>query len=350
MKTHEIYMQRCLQLARNGLGNTYPNPLVGSVIVLDNKIIGESWHQKAGTNHAEVNAVLAVKDKSLLAKATIYVNLEPCSHFGKTPPCADWIVQHKIPNVVIGTTDPNPQVAGRGIQKLLEAGINVTVGVLETECNELNKRFFSFINKKRPYIFLKWATSANQMIAPKTKETQNPVWISNVYSRQLVHQYRTQEQAILVGTATVLQDNPSLDARDFFGNSPIRVVLDKNGSITEEYKVKNQQQKTIFITEKPSENTANCIYEKAVFDTHLAKNILNILYKHQIQSIIIEGGTKTLQLFIDANLWDEAIVFSSETYIEDGIKAPVLNGKFKKKMLKERDVLYCYSNSCATKE
>ena len=332
MTTHEFYMKRCIELAKNGLGTTYPNPLVGSVIVHEGKIIGEGWHKKAGEPHAEVNAVNSVKDKSLLKEATIYVSLEPCSHFGKTPPCCDLIIANEIPNVVVGTVDPFAKVAGNGIKKLVESGKNVTVGILEEECNELNKRFFTFHQKKRPYIILKWAETADGFIAPEMlKRIQHdrlkPVWITNQYSRQLVHKWRAEEQAILVGTNTVLDDNPKLDTRDFSGNNPIRIVLDKSGKISENYHVKNNSQKTIFITESEIFNsTENCIYENATFDTNLVTSIGNILYKHGIQSVIIEGGSKTLQSFIDANLWDEARVFKGNTTFQNGILAPNISG------------------------
>ncbi len=327
MTTHEFYMKRCIELAKNGLGTTYPNPLVGSVIVHEGKIIGEGWHKKAGEPHAEVNAVNSVKDKSLLKEATIYVSLEPCSHFGKTPPCCDLIIANEIPNVVIGTVDPFAKVAGNGIKKLVESGKNVTVGILEDECNELNKRFFTFHQKKRPYIILKWAETADGFIAPISREEKNPVWITNQYSRQLVHKWRSEEQAILVGTNTVLDDNPKLDARDFSGNNPIRIVLDKSGKISEKYHVKNDSQKTIFITE--SENfisTENCIYENAIFDINLIPSICTILYQNDIQSVIIEGGSKTLQSFIEMNLWDEARVFIGQTTFQNGTLAPAFSG------------------------
>ena len=315
-------------MAKNGLGTTYPNPLVGSVIVYEDKIIGEGWHRKAGEPHAEVNAINAVEDKSLLTKSTIYVSLEPCSHFGKTPPCADLIVTHKIPNVVIGTIDPNEKVAGNGIKKLMEAGANVTVGVLEEECYELNKRFFTFHNKKRPYIILKWAETADGFIAPSTKKEQKPVWITNAYSRQLVHKWRTEEQAILVGTQTVLDDNPSLNARDFFGNNPIRIVLDKSGKIDANFHVKDNTIKTLILTESIAfQSTENCIYEQCQFNENLIENTLAILVKHQIQSVIIEGGSQTIQSFINKNLWDEARVFKGKSTFENGVKAPTIRGK-----------------------
>ena len=334
MNKHEKYINRCIELAKNGLGTTYPNPLVGSVIVYEDKIIGEGWHKKAGEPHAEVNAINAVKDKSLLSKATIYVSLEPCSHFGKTPPCADLIVTHKIPNVVIGTVDPNEKVAGKGIAKLLEAGINVTVGILEEQCNDLNKRFFTFHNKKRPYIILKWAETADGFIAPfkMLKQVQHdnlkPVWITNKYSRQLVHKWRAEEQAILVGTQTVLDDNPSLTTRDFSGNNPVRIVFDKSGKINTKFHVKDNSVETIFLTENENLiSSENCIYELCSFDENLIENSIAILVKHQIQSVIIEGGSKTLQSFIDKDLWDEARIFRSQNIFEEGTKAPTIKGK-----------------------
>jgi diaminohydroxyphosphoribosylaminopyrimidine deaminase/5-amino-6-(5-phosphoribosylamino)uracil reductase len=344
VKIHEIYIQRCIQLAKNGLGTTYPNPMVGSVIVYNDTIIGEGWHQKAGEAHAEVNAINSVKDKSLLSKATIYVSLEPCSHFGKTPPCCDLIIKHKIPNVVVGTVDPNSKVAGTGIKRLVENGTNVTVGILEKECTELNKRFFTFHNKKRPYIILKWAESLDGFIAPLTKEKQEPVWISNAFSRQLVHKWRSEEQAILVGTKTVLDDNPKLDVRDWQGENPIRIVLDRTGKITDNYFVKNKKTKTIVITEQENLTASdNLIFESVIFDIQLTKKIADILYKYGIQSVIIEGGKQTLQTFIDDNLWDEARVFIGDISLKEGIKAPFLNEISKTVQLKE-DQLKLFSN------
>lgn len=344
VKIHEFYINRCIQLAKNGLGTTYPNPMVGSVIVYNNVIIGEGWHRKSGEPHAEVNTINSVKDKSLLPKSTIYVSLEPCSHFGKTPPCCDLIIKHKIPNVVVGTIDPNSEVAGTGIKRLLENGVNVTVGILENECNELNKRFFTFHNKKRPYIILKWAESQDGFIAPQTKNKKEPVWISNEFSRQLVHKWRSEEQSILVGTNTVLDDNPKLDVRDWNGNNPIRVVLDRNGSIDKNYHVKDDQIKTIVITEQENlTSTENCIYESAIFDIKLTKQITHILYKYGIQSVLIEGGRQTLQTFIDDNLWDEARVFIGNINLGNGIKAPVLNNRFQTKTVKG-DQLKLYFN------
>jgi diaminohydroxyphosphoribosylaminopyrimidine deaminase/5-amino-6-(5-phosphoribosylamino)uracil reductase len=336
VKIHEKYIKRCIELAKNGLGTTYPNPLVGSVIVYEDKIIGEGWHKKAGEPHAEVNAINSVKDKSLLKKATIYVSLEPCSHFGKTPPCCDLIIENEIPNVVIGTVDPNVKVAGNGIKKLIEAGINVTVGILEAECNELNKRFFTFHEKKRPYIILKWAESQDGFIAPdqmlRNPETsgqnnheKKPFWITNSYSRQLVHKWRTEEQAILVGTQTVIDDNPKLNARDWSGENPIRLVIDQNNRIPEASHVFDNRVKTILFSKlKTSIEKENIIFGSIDFEQNIAKQITQVLYQHQIQSIIVEGGRQTVQTFIDANLWDEARIFVGNVQFTAGTKAPIL--------------------------
>jgi len=327
VKIHEKYIKRCIELAKNGLGTTYPNPLVGSVIVYENQIIGEGWHRKAGEPHAEVNAVNSVKDKSLLAKSTIYVSLEPCSHFGKTPPCCDLIIANKIPNIVIGTIDPFAKVSGNGIKKLIEAGRNVMVGILEDKCNELNKRFFTFHKNKRPYVILKWAESHDGFLSPIYKEKKKPVWITNQYSRQLVHKWRTEEQAILVGTQTVLDDNPKLDSRDWYGNNPVRIVLDRTGKIPNNYFVKDNQSDTIIITEQENlQNSSKITFENAIFDSNLAFSVLDILHKKDIQSVIIEGGKQTLQTFINANLWDEARVFKGTNFFRNGTKSPDFKG------------------------
>ena len=325
MNTNETFMNRCLQLAKKGFPAALPNPSVGAVIVCNNKIIGEGFTAAYGGNHAEVNAINAVVDKSLLSKSTLYVSLEPCSHFGKTPPCADLIIAHKIPKVVIGITDSNEKVKGKGIQKLKNAGIEVELGVLENQCYESNRRFFTFQNKKRPYIILKWAESFDGFIAPEDQEIGKSFAISNEISRQLVHKWRSEEQAILVGTTTVLKDNPKLDARNWSGKNPVRVIIDKLGKISEHSFVKDNLVKTIFITENKnlisSENTS---YEKCVFDERLVFSICEILYNHQIQSVIIEGGTKTIQSFVAANLWDEARIFRSNILLQKGIKTPII--------------------------
>lgn len=338
-------MNRCIELAKNGLGTTYPNPMVGSVIVYDGKIIGEGWHKKAGEPHAEVNAINAVKDQSLLSKATIYVSLEPCSHFGKTPPCSDLIIKHKIPNVVIGTIDPFAKVAGNGIKKLMEAGTNVTVGILEAECNELNKRFFTFHQQKRPYIILKWAETADGFIAPTSKSEQKPVWITNDYSRQLAHKWRSEEQAILVGTQTVLDDNPKLDVRDWKGNNPVRVVLDRTGKIASDYHVKDNSVKTIILTEnRNSENFKPIFFENCNFATSLPHTIAEVLYRHEIQSVLVEGGKQTLQTFIDVNLWDEARIFKGNQLFAEGTPSPKLQGNLMYKETILEDELLMFKN------
>ena len=326
MDNHEQYIARSIELAKNGFGTTYPNPMVGSVIVYNGEIIGEGWHQKAGEPHAEVNAIQSVKDPSLLDKATIYVSLEPCSHFGKTPPCCDLIIKNKIPNVVIGTVDSNIKVAGNGIKRLQEAGANVIVGILEKECYELNQRFFTFHEKKRPYIILKWAETQDGFIAPLQKEEQKPVWITNLNSRQLVHKWRTEEQAILVGTQTVIDDNPQLNARDWQGNNPIRIVIDQRNRIPKTAHVFDNQTKTIvFSSNKSTLSLENTIFEVIDFQQNIVQQIVDKLYQHQIQSVIIEGGSQTLQTFIDANLWDEARIFIGNSTFGTGKKAPVLN-------------------------
>lgn len=333
MTPEEFYIKRCIELAKNGLGTTYPNPLVGSVIVYDGKIIGEGWHKKAGESHAEVNAVNSVKDKSLLSKSTIYVSLEPCSHFGKTPPCSDLIIHHRIPNVVIGTIDPFAKVAGNGIKKLREAGANVTVGILEKECNELNKRFFTFHQKKRPYVILKWAETADGFLSPESKKEQKPVWITNLYSRQLVHKWRSEEQAILVGTQTVIDDNPSLDVRNWTGNNPVRIVLDKNNRIPKESHIFDIRAKTLVI----SNSTID-------FSKDIASQITRFLFENNLQSVIIEGGKQTLQTFINADLWDEARIFIGEERFSSGTKAPDIIGKIARKSKIESDELLIYLN------
>jgi len=320
VKIHQKYIKRCIELAKNGLGTTYPNPLVGSVIVYNDEIIGEGWHRKSGEPHAEVIAVNSVKDKSLLSNSTIYVSLEPCSHFGKTPPCYDCIIANKIPNVIIGTMDPFSKVVGNGIQKLKEAGKNVIVGILEDECKELNKRFFTYHNKKRPYIILKWAETEDGFIAPISKEKNKPVWISNEFSRQLVHKWRSEEEAILVGTQTAIDDNPSLSTRNWSGKNPLRIVLNQNNRISKENHIFDNQAKTISITK----NSIN-------FNNNIAFEIAHFLYENNIQSIIIEGGRQTFQTFIDANLWDEARVFKGPISFNEGTKAPNIYSKNYKK-------------------
>ncbi|MCB6087183.1 bifunctional diaminohydroxyphosphoribosylaminopyrimidine deaminase/5-amino-6-(5-phosphoribosylamino)uracil reductase RibD [Flavobacterium psychrophilum] len=333
MKIHEKYIKRCIELAKNGLPAAMPNPSVGAVIVFENKIIGEGYTAAYGGNHAEVNAILSVKNKDLLAKSTIYVSLEPCSHFGKTPPCCDLIIKYKIPNVVIGTVDSNSKVSGQGIKKLIEAGANVIVDILEAECRESNKRFFTFHEKKRPYIILKWAETKDQFIAPLLKNEQKPVWITNIYSRQLAHKWRTEEQAILVGTQTAIDDNPRLDVRDWTGKNPTRIVLDKNNRIPKENHIFDIRQKTFVISDK----TIN-------YSENVALQIVLFLFDNNLQSVIIEGGRQTLQTFIDANLWDEARIFVGQELFSSGTKAPVITSKRVKRSKIDNDELLIYLN------
>lgn len=345
MKVQEKYIKRCIELAKNGLGTTYPNPLVGCVIVFENTIIGEGWHKKSGEAHAEVIAIESVQNKELLSSSTLYVSLEPCSHFGKTPPCADLILKYKIPNVVIGTIDPNSKVAGKGIQKLKDSGVNVTLGILEKEGNELNKRFFTFHRKSRPYIILKWAESADGFISPINKSEQKPVWISNEYSRQLVHKWRSEEQAILVGTQTIIDDNPSLTVRDWVGINPIRLVIDKENTIDSSYNIFDNQAKTIVFSNKEVTSNSDTIqYIKVDFDKNYTQAIVDKLFENNIQSIIIEGGRKTIQSFIDAHLWDEARVFIGKINLEEGTKAPKINNTIYSKSYLKKDTLLTYRN------
>ena len=317
MNTNEKYIKRCLEIAKNGLACAMPNPSVGAVIVHNDVIIGEGFTSTYGGNHAEVNAINAVKNKSLLDKSTLYVSLEPCSHFGKTPPCCDLIIKNNIPNIVIGILDSNEKVAGNGIKKLIDAGKNVTIGVLEKECYESNIRFFTFHQKKRPYIILKWAETQNGFIAPSNRNEQKPVWITNEFSRQLVHKWRSEEQAVLVGTQTVIDDNPALNVRDWSGKNPVRIVLDLHNRISQESLIFDNHQKTIVIT-KNKINSQN----------NLAREIADLLFIENIQSVIIEGGAKTLQTFIDEDLWDEARIFKGNKFFEEGIKVPIFNKKW----------------------
>jgi diaminohydroxyphosphoribosylaminopyrimidine deaminase/5-amino-6-(5-phosphoribosylamino)uracil reductase len=346
MNEQEKYMQRCLELAKKGFGNVAPNPMVGSVIVYNNEIIGEGYHMQYGQAHAEVNAINSVKDKSLLKKATLYVNLEPCSHFGKTPPCADLIIEHKIPYVVIGTIDSFAQVCGRGIEKLTKAGVDVKVGVLEEQCKELNKRFFTFQEKKRPYIILKWAQTADGFIDGIREDANTPpLKISNAAANKLVHTWRSQEQAIMVGKNTALLDNPQLTVRGVEGKSPIRIVTDKHLSIPANFYLLDKSVPTIVFTGIEMPSSTNLEYVTIDFDIEIIPQILNELYKRNIQSLIIEGGYNVLNSFIADNCWDEARVFISEESINNGINAPEINRKPAFKETIDNNTLLIYVNS-----
>lgn len=335
MNQDEQFIARCIELAKNAKGRVYPNPMVGSVIVHRGRIIGEGWHQRAGEAHAEVHAVNSVHDQTLLKESTIYVSLEPCSHYGKTPPCSDLIIARGIKKVVIGSIDPFAEVAGRGVRKLMEAGCQVKVGVLEEQCRELNKRFFTFHLAKRPYIILKWAESADGYIAPSTsRDSRKPVWISNRYSKQLAHKYRAEEQGILVGTQTAIADNPKLNTRSWYGSSPVRIVLDQHKRIPSDSHLFDGSIKTIRIIGKKTSSSVetdtkapkHLLIERIDFSSIVAQQICELLYSHSLQSVIIEGGSQTLKTFIQAGLWDEARVFTGNKNLGGGIAAPVLSG------------------------
>ncbi|MGB6092531.1 MAG: bifunctional diaminohydroxyphosphoribosylaminopyrimidine deaminase/5-amino-6-(5-phosphoribosylamino)uracil reductase RibD [Moheibacter sp.] len=322
MDFDQLMMKRCIELASNGLGMTYPNPVVGCVIVRNGQIISDGWHQKAGEAHAEVNAVNKIRDKEILKDCEIYVSLEPCSHFGKTPPCSDIIVRYGFKKVIVGISDPNSKVNGQGIKRIRDAGIEVKVGVLENECAELNKRFFCYHQNKRPYIVLKWAQTADGFMA-----AENPIqkWITNPYSKQLVHLWRSQEQSVLVGYKTAKVDNPQLNLRLWSGNQPVRVVIDRDLSLDQKLHLFDGSQKTIIFSEKENSSRPDVVQLK--FDENLEESILNELYKSGLQSVIIEGGRKTLEGFINNDLWDEARVFSTAESWASGIKAPWVDGK-----------------------
>ncbi|MEM6719081.1 MAG: bifunctional diaminohydroxyphosphoribosylaminopyrimidine deaminase/5-amino-6-(5-phosphoribosylamino)uracil reductase RibD [Bacteroidota bacterium] len=344
--THETYMKRCLQLAANGLPAAIPNPSVGAVIVHNDVIIGEGYTSAYGGSHAEVNAVNSVEDKSLLKEATIYVSLEPCSHFGKTPPCSDLIIRHQIPKVVIGTIDPFAKVAGRGIKKLQDAGCEVILDVLKDECIASNKRFFTFHEHKRPYIILKWAQTQEGFI-DKIRNENDPVqpnWITNEYSRQLVHKWRSEEAAILVGTNTAITDNPKLNTRDWYGNNPVRVVLDRTMRIPQDYSLFDESVKTIVITEQEKVSTEKLIFEAIDFSENIAQQICDILYRHNLQSVIIEGGRQTLQTFIDANLWDEARIFTGKVSFHNGVEGPIWSGTLQSNTIILDNLLQTFTN------
>lgn len=334
MKIHEKHIQRCIELAKNGLGTTSPNPMVGCVVVYDDIIIGEGYTSPYGGNHAEVNAIESVKDKSLLQKSTFYVSLEPCNHYGKTPPCSDLIIKSKIPKVVVGTVDEHSLVAGKGIEHLKKNGCEVIVGVLEDECKEINKRFFTFHVKKRPYIVLKWAETQDgfiDMLREKGAE-KKPNWISNTYSRQLTHKWRSEEHAILVGTNTVITDNPKLNVRNWYGKSPIRLILDNSLRISLDSHVFDGSVKTIVFTSSKSlftDKKENLIVEHIDYSGNVPQQICDVLYEKNIQSVLIEGGSQTLRGFINTDLWDEVRIFIGNKKFSKGLKAPKIEGVLK---------------------
>lgn len=329
-------MSRCIELAKNGRYTAAPNPSVGCVIVYKNQIIGEGATSPFGGPHAEVNALQAVEDKSLLADATLYVSLEPCSHFGKTPPCVDSILKHNIPSVVIGVRDPNPLVGGQGIQKLRDAGCSVEEGILENECRNSNIRFFTFYQKKRPYIILKWAQTPDGYIAPSQKlrnADPEPFWISNTYSRQLVHHWRAEEKAVLVGTNTALEDNPRLNLRDWGGDPPLRIVLDRELKIPLDFHLLDLAGETLVLTDVKDESRykKGVQYRQIDFASNLADQLCSLLWEMNISSLIVEGGSKTLNTFIKSGIWDEARIFTGARSLGEGVKAPRIQGYLKTK-------------------
>ena len=334
MTTHETYMHRCLELAKQGAGYVAPNPMVGAVLVHDGKIIGEGYHQQYGGPHAEVNCMNSVGEqyKDKISRSVLYVSLEPCSHFGKTPPCTDLIIANKIPEVVIGCRDPFKEVDGKGIEKLKAAGIKVVYGIFEDQCQQLNKRFFTFHTKHRPYVILKWAETGNGKIATNGAER---LLISNEQTNRLVHKWRSEEASILVGTNTALLDDPELTTRNWSGPSPIRSVVDMDLKLPSSLKIFNDKQRTIIFNNIKHEEKDHLIYYQVTEDVSLVHQIVNALYQMKIQSVIVEGGARLLQSFIDEEMWDEArIIKNEELIINNGLAAPELEIKNAKQEIK----------------
>lgn len=328
MNIHETFMKRCLELASKGLPSTMPNPSVGAIMVHEGEIIGEGFTSPYGGPHGEVNCIHSVKEKykSLISKSTLYVSLEPCSHVGKTPPCADLIIDKKIPQVIIGCVDTFSEVAGKGIERLKKAGIEVITNILEKDCREMNKRFFTFHEKNRPYIFLKWAQTQDGYIAPEVTKHEAERWITGKESKQFVHQLRAMEEAILVGTNTVKMDNPSLTVREVAGKNPMRILIDRKLKLWQnkkDYKIFDEEAHTLILNEMEAFNSTTNEGIKIDFNLNLPSQVCSVLAKKEIQSLIIEGGTKTLQSFIDSNLWDEMLILEGEKEFYSGTKAPV---------------------------
>ena len=372
------YMHRCLELAKLGAGSVAPNPMVGAVLVYNNRVIGEGWHKQYGEAHAEVNCINSVRedDKQFISQSTLYVSLEPCAHYGKTPPCVDLIIKYKIPYVFIGCSDPFKEVDGKGIEKLNVAGVKVEIGILENECKELNKRFFTFYTNHRPYVVLKWAETADGKIAslnPPKRETsysgytkdslsfsdskaspaegfgEARLLISNEYSNRLVHQWRSEEAAILIGTNTALLDNPELTTRLWPGNSPLRLVVDMELKLPASLKIFNPHDRTIVFNTIKQEEDGNILFYQVTDDVSLVHQIMNALYQLKIQSVLVEGGARLLQSFIDEEIWDEArIITNQQLVINNGLDAPILNNAEKiseQKMLSDNVVIYKLKHS-----
>lgn len=339
------FMRRCLELASKAEGMTYPNPMVGSVIVHDNKIIGEGYHLKAGGPHAEVIAINSVKDKAKLRNSTLYVNLEPCSHFGMTPPCADFIISVEIPRVVAGTVDTSEKVSKQGLDRLIGAGCKVLTGVAEEECRRLNRRFFTFHEKRRPYITLKWAQSADGFIDIKRSGDHRigPNWITGKPERVLVHKWRAAEQAILAGAGTMRADRPRLNVREWKGPDPVRIILSNSGIIDKESCV-NVTNDTIIFTHNMEADIPGAINVKLSNSKASSIQIIEYLCKTGIQSLLIEGGAEVLNHFISTGLWDEARIFTGSKYFKEGIKAPVIQGSLFTKTIFSGSILEIYLN------
>ncbi|KQR93548.1 riboflavin biosynthesis protein RibD [Chryseobacterium sp. Leaf180] len=336
----ELYMRRCIELAKKATGNTYPNPLVGSIIVHNGKIIGEGFHQKAGEAHAEINAINSVENRELLKESTIYVSLEPCAHYGKTPPCALKIIEIGFKRVVIGAMDLHDKVNGKGKKMIEEAGIEVVSGILENECLDLNKRFFTFHQKKRPYIILKWAESADHFMDQDFKPTQ----ISNSLTKQFVHRLRNSEHAILIGTMTAMRDNPSLTTRELTGRNPIRLLIDSDLSVPRDFHIFNKEAETYVFNTIKNLDESHIQLIKVSKENFIAE-MLEKLHEKQIQSLIVEGGGKVLQQFIDADLWDEAIIIKNPNLVlKNGTKAPTFNKMSERSEQYRDNVIEFYSN------
>ena len=346
-------MYRCLQLAKLGAGSVAPNPMVGAVLVFDDRIIGEGYHQRYGEAHAEPNCIQHAVENGhadLLSRSTLYVSLEPCVHFGKTPPCADLIIRNQIPKVVVGCRDPFKEVDGRlndtvaqekGIEKLRSAGVEVAFGILEKECKDLNKRFLGFHTKHRPYIILKWAQTVNHKIAGQGSDR---LYITNEFTTRVVHKWRSEEASILIGTNTAMMDDPELTTRLWTGNSPIRLVVDMDLKLPRHLKIFDGQVRTVVFNKLKHEDNGRLLFYQVTEDVSLVHQIINALHQLKILSIIVEGGTKLLQSFIDEGMWDEArVITNEELLVKNGLDAPQFVSAFKiseEKMFTDRVELF----------
>lgn len=351
MSLPETFMQRCLDLALLGMGDVAPNPMVGCVIVHQGTIIGEGYHERFGQPHAEVNAIRSVRNPELLAQSTLYVSLEPCSHFGKTPPCSDLIIKSRIPHVVIGTVDPFAKVAGKGIESMKKAGIEVVVGVLEKECRHLNRRFFTFHEKRRPFILLKWAQTLDGFIDTDHTERQHPTWITNDLCKRLVHKQRSEESAILIGTNTAEFDNPALTVREWTGNQPVRMVIDRTLRLDSRLRIFDSKAPTWVFTSEERPDLEELKFIRLDFNQDIMPQLLEALYELDILSVIVEGGSILLNSFLEAGLWDEAFVYTGNQFFGKGVQAPHISGQtigFEKlddcklHVIRNRDAVYSH--------